>query len=215
MLSAARQVLAPSAVRVPILGASAGYNEAILEEISQLLVRWSSGDQTALEDLIPAVYGELRRLSRFAMRHEGRESVLQPTALVHEAWIRMAGKDQLSLESRRQFYGLAAKVMRDILVDHSRRRQAAKRGGSQIEIPLEDAKLHQPPRLIDFLLLDDAMTRLGAIKPRYSQIVELRYMAGLTIDETAEVLSVSQATVEREWGFARAWLRRELQPGKT
>jgi len=192
------------------------YNDRIPEilvqvDISRLLVRWSGGDEAALDELMPAVYAELRRLGRSALRREARESVLQPTALVHEAWIRLAGKDKLSLESRKQFYALAAKIMRDILVDHARRRQAAKRGGSQIEIPLEDANPSSGSQQVDFLILDEALTRLACLKPRYAQIAELRYLAGLTIEETAEVLSVSHATVEREWGFARAWLRRELQ----
>jgi RNA polymerase sigma factor (TIGR02999 family) len=180
-------------------------------DVSQLLVRWSEGDGTALDELMPAVYAELRRLARSALRREGRESVLQPTALVHEAWIRLAGKDKLSLQSRKQFYGLAAKIMRDILVDHARRRQASKRGGSLVEIPLDDANPSSRTQQVDFLILDEAMTRLAAVKPRYTQIAELRYLTGLTIEETAEVLSVSHATVEREWGFTRAWLRRELQ----
>jgi RNA polymerase sigma factor (TIGR02999 family) len=188
------------------------YNEILVQvDVSQLLVRWSAGDETALQELMPAVYAELRRLGRSTLRGDRRESILQPTALVHEAWIRMAGKQHLSMESRKQFYGLAAKMMRDILVDHARRRQAAKRGGSQIEIALDDANLSEPPHQVDFLILDEVMTRLGSLKPRYAQIAELRYMAGLTIGETAEVLSVSHATVEREWGFARAWLRRELR----
>jgi RNA polymerase sigma factor (TIGR02999 family) len=180
-------------------------------DVSQLLVRWSRGDEAALDELMPAVYAELRRLGRSTLRRGGGESVLQPTALVHEAWIRLAGKEKLSLESRKQFYGLAAKIMRDILVDHARRRQASKRGGSQVEIPLDDANPSSGPHQVDFLILHQAMTRLAGLKPRYAQIAELRYLAGLTIEETAEVLSVSHATVEREWGFARAWLRRELR----
>jgi RNA polymerase sigma factor (TIGR02999 family) len=184
-------------------------------DVTQLLVRWSAGDETALQELIPAVYAELRRLGRSALRREGRECILQPTALVHEAWLRMAGPKQLSIDSRRQFYGLAAKMMRDILADQSRRRRAAKRGGSQIEIALDDANPSEKPRQVDFLILDEAMTRLGQIKLRYLQIAELRYIAGLTIDETAETLTVSHATVEREWGFARAWLRRELQAASS
>jgi RNA polymerase sigma factor (TIGR02999 family) len=182
-------------------------------DVSQLLVRWSAGDQAALKELTPFVYGELRRLGRFALRRDKRESLLQPTALVHEVWLRMAGARQFSLESRGQFYALAAKMMRDILVDQLRRRQASKRGGSQIEIALDDADPSERARQVDFLILDDAMTRLGGIKSRYTQIVELRYMAGLTIEETAEALNVSHATIERDWNFARAWLRRELQPG--
>ena len=180
-------------------------------DVSQLLVRWSGGDEAALTELIPFVYGELRRLGRSALRREGRESILQPTALVHEVWMRMAGARPLSVRSRSQFFALTAKIMRDILVDQLRRRQAAKRGGSMVEIALEDANPSEQPRHVDFLILDEALTRLGGIKPRYTQIAELRYMAGLTIDETAEVLNVSHATIEREWNFARAWLRRELQ----
>jgi RNA polymerase sigma factor (TIGR02999 family) len=179
--------------------------------ITHLLERWSDGDETARDQLIPLVYSELRRLSRSALGRQQRESLLQPTALVHEAWLRMAGQKRLSIGNRRQFYGLAAKIMRDILVDHLRRRQSSKRGGSQTEIALDEANAAALPRHINFLVLDEALTRLGGIKPRYAEIAELRYMAGLSIEETAETLSVSHATIEREWGFARAWLRRELQ----
>ena len=161
------------------------------------------------------VYGELRLLGRSALRRQGREPILQPTALVHEAWLLMVGNQRLSLESRRQFYALAAKMMRDILVDHLRRRRAAKRGGSRIEVALDDASPAVQPHCVDFLILDEAITRLGEIGARYPRIVELRYMAGFTIEETAEVLNVSHATIEREWNFARAWLRRELQPGRV
>ena len=182
-------------------------------DVSQLLVRWSAGDERALDELIPIVYGELRLLGRSALRGQGRESILQPTALVREAWLRMAGALRLSLDSRRQFYALAAKMMRDILVDRLRRRRAAKRGGSQIEVALDDANPAARPHCVGFLLLDDALTRLGKIGARYPRVVELRYMAGFTIEVTAEVLNVSHATIEREWNFARAWLRRDLQPG--
>lgn len=181
------------------------------EDVTQLLLRWSAGDDSALHELMPVVYNELRRLARSTVRREGRASILQPTALVHEVWLRLAGKEQLSVKSRGQFYALAAKMMRDILVDHVRRRQAAKRGGIQIQVPLDDARLSARPQQVEFLVLDEAMTRLGKIKPRYMQITELRYLAGLTIEETAEVLRVSHATIEREWVFSRAWLRRELQ----
>jgi RNA polymerase sigma factor (TIGR02999 family) len=182
--------------------------------VSQLLAQWSAGDETARDQLIPAVYSELRRLARSALRRQAPESLLQPTALVHEAWLRIAGDDKHRLlENRRQFYGLAVKIMRDVLVDQLRGRQAAKRGGSQTRIAIDDANPSEQPRPVDFLMLDEALTRLGGIKARYAQIAELRYMAGLTIDETAETLSVSHATIEREWAFARAWLRRELRPG--
>jgi RNA polymerase sigma-70 factor (ECF subfamily) len=186
----------------------------VQSDVSQLLVRWSAGDERALQELIPIVYGELRLLGRSALRRQGRESILQPTVLVHEAWLRMAGTQRLSLGSRRQFYALAAKMMRDILVDHLRRRRAAKRGGSRIEVALDNAGPAVEPHCVDFLILDDAMTRLGEIGARYPRIVELRYIVGLTIEETAEVLNVSHATIEREWNFARTWLRRELHPGR-
>jgi RNA polymerase sigma factor (TIGR02999 family) len=181
------------------------------DDVTRLLVQWSAGEASALHELMPIVYGELRRLARSAVRRDGRASILQPTSLVHEVWLRLAGKEQLSMQSRSQFYALAAKMMRDILVDRLRRRQAAKRGGIQIEVPLDDARLSARPQQVEFLILDEAMTRLGKIKPRYMQITELRYLAGLTIEETAEALSVSHATIEREWVFSRAWLRRELQ----
>jgi RNA polymerase sigma factor (TIGR02999 family) len=181
-------------------------------DVTRLLQRWHEGDQTALAKLTPLVYAELLRLGGRALRQQRRESQLQPTALVHEAWLKLAGKERFSAVNRGQFYVLAAKIMRDILVDHLRRRRASKRGGSQVRITLAgiDALANAP--VVDFLILDEAMTRLSAIKPRYGQIVELRYLVGLTIEETATTLHVSHATIEREWTFARAWLRRELCP---
>ena len=180
-------------------------------DISQLMLRWSGGDHAALEEITPLVYQELRRLARSAMRRNGRDSILQPTALVHEAWMRMAGNEGISIPNRGHFYALAAKVMRGILVDQTRRRQAAKRGGSRIEISLDHAYIPEARQFADFLILDEALTRLGTIKPRYAQIIELRSLAGLTIEETAETLAVSHATIEREWTFARTWLKRELR----
>jgi len=176
-------------------------------------MRWSAGDQSALEFLAPLVYEELRRLGRSALRNGGPDSIVQPTVLVHEAWLRLAGNQRLDIRNRTQFYGLASKIMRDILVDALRRRRAAKRGGSRVAVSLDENNAAAPPHSIDFLILDDALTRLGQIGGRYQKIVELRFFAGLTIEETAEVAGVSHATVEREWNFARAWLRRELQPG--
>jgi RNA polymerase sigma factor (TIGR02999 family) len=186
--------------------------EDVPGEVSQMLRRWSAGDQSALDEMMPLVYGELRRLGRVSLPRQRSATILQPTALVHEAWLRLAGKERLSLENRHQFYALAAKLMRDILVDHVRRQQALKRGGSRIRITFEDATLAAQSGDVDFLVLDEAMTRLGQIKPRYTKIVELRYLAGLTIEETADVLKLSHATIEREWTFARTWLRRELKP---
>ena len=180
-------------------------------DVSDLLIRWSAGDEAALEHVIPVVYGELRRLARSTLRRQGTISVLQPTELVHEVWLQMARRQWLSVDSRSKFFALAAKIMRDILVDQLRRRQTAKRGGTQVAIGLENTSPSQRPRHVDFLLLNDAMSRLGAIKRRYAQIAEMRFMTGLTIGETAQALNVSHATIEREWDFARAWLRRELR----
>jgi RNA polymerase sigma factor (TIGR02999 family) len=181
-------------------------------DVTRLLQRWHEGDETALAKLTPLVYAELVRLGSRALRRQQRESQLQPTALVHEAWVKLAGKERLSAVNRGEFYVLAAKIMRDILVDHLRRRRASKRGGSRIRITLVDVDARADAPVVDFLILDEAITRLGAVKPRYAQIVELRYLVGLTIEETASTLHVSHATIEREWTFARAWLRRELAP---
>ena len=179
-----------------------------------MLRRWSGGDKSALSELTPIVYGELRRLGRASLPRQCPASLLQPTALVHEAWLRLAGQERLSVDNRHQFYRLAAKLMRDILVDHLRRHQSLKRGGTRIRVDLEDASPRVEPHDVDFLVLDEALHRLAAIKARYTQIVELRYLAGLTIAQTAEALKVSHATIEREWTFARGWLRRELTPGR-
>ena len=201
----------PCSLRLP---GRSEYNSSDVEpNVSLLLAKWSAGDPDALDPLMSVVYDELRRLSRSVMRRAGEASLLQPTALVHEAWLRLCDKQQLPVETRLQFYALAVKMMREILVDHARRHNAAKRGGPRVAVPLDEVHAQEKPRYIDFLVLDDAIARLGDIGPRYRQIVELRYMAGMTIEETAELLNVSHATIEREWKFARLWLRRELQSG--
>jgi RNA polymerase sigma factor (TIGR02999 family) len=181
-------------------------------DVTRLLQRWHQGDETALAELTPLVYAQLRRLGNRALQQQPQEPLFQPTALVHEAWLTLAGKERFSVRNRGQFYVLAAKIMRDILVDQLRRRRASKRGGSQIRVTLDDVDAAAGSPVVDFLILDQALTRLGEIKARYAQIVELRYLAGLTIEETASTLQVSHATIEREWTFARAWLRRELRP---
>ena len=181
-------------------------------EVTRLLQRWHEGDDTALTELTPLVYAELRRLGRRALQQQAPEPLFQPTALVHEAWLKLAGKERFSVVNRGQFYVLAAKIMRDILVDQLRRRRASKRGGTQLRVTLDGVDVAAAAPAVDFLVLDEAMTRLGGIKPRYAEIIELRYLAGLTIEETASALQVSHATIEREWTVARAWLRRELRP---
>jgi RNA polymerase sigma-70 factor (ECF subfamily) len=183
-----------------------------MQDVSRLLHRWTGGDESALAELMPVVYAELRRLGRRSLKSQRDQLILQPTALVHEAWLRLAGKTRLTLVNRAQFYALAGKIMRDILVDHVRRERASKRGGSRVGIALDAAATAaEPARHVDFLIPDEALTRLGDIKPRYTQIAEMRYLAGLTIEETAAALQVSHATIEREWKIAQAWLRRELK----
>jgi RNA polymerase sigma factor (TIGR02999 family) len=193
-------------------GAGEGAGSAVMPEgeVSQLLVRWQEGDRSALDRVMPLVYSELLRLGRARLRRFPNQSLLQPTALVNEAWLKLVGRQDVNVRSRAHFFALAARVMRDLLVDHCRRQRAAKRGGSDIQIALDDANPADRPRQLDILVLDHAMRRLGEIKPRYTQIVELRFFAGLNIEETAAALDVSHSTIEREWNFARSWLRREL-----
>ncbi|HQR37212.1 MAG TPA: sigma-70 family RNA polymerase sigma factor [Blastocatellia bacterium] len=181
-----------------------------LDNVSQLLARWGSGDKAALDELVPIVYTELRRLARSHLRRIGGPQTLEPTALVHEAYVQLADQSSISFENRAQFFGLAAKVMRDILVDHARRRHAAKREGNQLQVSLSVADRIGNKPAVDLLALDLAMQRLAETGSEYSRVVELRFFGGLTIEETAEAMNLSHATVERYWSFARAWLRREL-----
>jgi RNA polymerase sigma factor (TIGR02999 family) len=164
----------------------------------------------ALESLIPLVYGQLRSLAHYYLRQERPDHLLQSTALVHEAYVRLAGNDPPRLENRSHFFGVAARLMREILVEWARSQRAAKRGGGAPTIALADLdQVAQRPD-VDLLLLDDALTELPRLDERQSRIVELRFFTGLSIDETADVLGISPATVSREWTTARAWLRREI-----
>lgn len=178
--------------------------------ITALLVRWGSGDKAALDQLIPLVYDELRKLAASYLRRQPGAHTLQATALVHEAYVRLADQQRTSMEHRAQFFGLAAKVMRDILVDHARKRLATKRGGDQLRLSLSQAERfgHQPE--VELVALDDALKQLATTNPQHSRVIELRFFGGLTIEETAQVMTLSHATTERYWSFARAWLRREL-----
>jgi len=180
-------------------------------DITQLLLEVSRGDQQALGQMLPLVYGELRALAERALRRERAGHTLQPTALVHEAYIKLVDQSRVQWQNRAHFYAVAAQIMRRILVDHARARQAAKRDGAGGRIALEDthaAPREQPP---DLMALDEALTRLGELDQRQGRVVELRFFAGLTNEETAEVLGVSPATVKREWTTAKAWLRREME----
>jgi RNA polymerase sigma factor (TIGR02999 family) len=178
-------------------------------KVTELLDRWNRGDQDALAELMPLVYGELRRLAEHYMRSEQTGHTLQPTALVHEAYLRLAGATEVQFNNRVHFYGAAAQAMRRILVDHARRQWASKRGQRPVVLSLDgvEAGVELRPELVD---LDDALTRLAAQAERAARVVELRYFGGLTIEETAQVLDIAPATVKRQWTFARAWLHREL-----
>ena len=182
------------------------------ESITELLLQWKAGDQAAIERLMPLVYDELRRLAVRYLRRERANHTLQPTALINEAYLRLVDQQKVEWQGRAQFYGLAARVMRNILVDHARNHQAAKRGGQQFRVSLDvDHPAGDAKPAIEFIAVHEALERLAAIDPQKAQIVELRFFGGLSIEETAEVLDVGHATVERDWKMARAWLGRELK----
>jgi RNA polymerase sigma factor (TIGR02999 family) len=181
-----------------------------MAEITQLLAKWSDGDKDALDALMPLVYDELRKLAEAYLRRERANHSLEPTALVNEAYIRLVGQQHGSWQNRTQFFGLAAKLIRHILVDHARREKAAKRGGDGYRVTLSEVDVTGGTRDIDLVALDDALERLSATHAEHGRVVELRYFGGLTVEETADAIGVSHATVERQWSFARAWLRREM-----
>jgi RNA polymerase sigma factor (TIGR02999 family) len=177
--------------------------------VTELLARWRDGDAAARDALLEQVYGELRRLAQAQFRRERADHTLQATGLVHEAFVRMVGQHSIPAADRGQFFALAARMMRRVLIDHARARRAGKRGGGEAMITLGDE--HQAPDpAVDLLRLDEALAALAELDPDQARLVELRYFAGLTIEDTAEALGVSPATVKREWTTARAWLRREL-----
>jgi RNA polymerase sigma-70 factor (ECF subfamily) len=180
--------------------------------ITQLLTRWSNGDQTALDKLMPVVYSELRRLASNYLRRERRDHTLQPTALVNEAYLKLIDQKAAKWQNRAQFYGIAAQLMRRILVDHARQHHAAKRGGSdQQRLSITSAGNLAAKPDVDVLALHEALEELATIDPQQERIVELKFFGGLSIEETAEILGVGHATVERDWKMARAWLRRKLE----
>lgn len=184
------------------------------QEITELLQDWKAGDEMAFERLLPLVYDPLRRLAVRQFESESAGHTLQPTALVHEAYLKILGRDPGRLENRTHFFALAAKAMRQILVDHARRRGASKRAGDLHRVTLTDA-LGEPltvgERIVDALALDEALARLEEFRPRAARVVELRYFGGLTLDETAAVLHVVPKTVTRDWNTARLWLLDRLQ----
>jgi RNA polymerase sigma factor (TIGR02999 family) len=179
-------------------------------DVTQLLVAWNRGDSGALERLMPLVYDELRRVARRSLRYERPDHTLSASALVHEAYLRLVDQSGVPSQNRAQFFGIAAHLMRQILVQHARRRQAAKRGGGIYTVAIDEALVAGQPAAVDLVALDEVLTGLEARDPRKSRIVELRFYGGLSIDETAEVLGVSARTVKREWRLAKAWLYYEL-----
>jgi RNA polymerase sigma factor (TIGR02999 family) len=180
-------------------------------DVTELLQRWSSGRQEALDELLPQIYGELRRLADSYLRRERSDHTLQATALVHEAFLKLVDQHAVSWKNRAHFFGIAAQAMRRILVDHARAHAAGKRGDGVRPVALDEALVPTDTPDIDLLALDEVLTRLAAIDSRQSRVVELRFFGGLTMEETAEVLDISPATVGREWTLARAWLYAELQ----
>lgn len=180
------------------------------EGITRLLQRMGKGDREAESRLVPLVYGELRRLARHYMRNERVSHTLQATALVHEAYLRLVDERQVNWQNRAHFLGVAAQVMRRILVDHARGLHRLKRGGEQRTVVLEEAIVNLKAPSSDLVALDQALTRLAELDPRQGRIVELRFFGGLTVEETAEVLGISPKTVKRDWSVARAWLYGEL-----
>ena len=179
-------------------------------EATRLLLQWRAGDQTAFDKLLPIVYEELRQLASRCMRAERSGHMLQTTALVHEAYLRLVDQSDPNCETRNHFFAVAAQVMRHVLVDHARARSRAKRGGGVAELPLEDVAVISPERSEELLAVDAALESLMSFDVRKGRIFELRHFGGLSVDEAAQVLQVSPATVARDWRMAKAWLRRAM-----
>lgn len=179
-------------------------------EVSQLLRAWSEGDRTVLDELMSLVYDELRRMAKRYMDRQQAGHTLQTTALIHEAYLRLVDQSEAQWQNRAHFFAVAATAMRHILVDHARTRQAAKRGGAAQQVSLDEAAAVSVERAEELVALDDALQSLAAFDRRKSQVVEMRYFGGLTVEETAEALQVSPETVARDWRLARTWLLRQL-----
>jgi RNA polymerase sigma-70 factor, ECF subfamily len=179
-------------------------------QVTKLLIDWSNGDKSALNDLMPLVYDELRRLAHHYMSRERVGHTLQTSALVNEAYLRLVNRKEVHWQNRAHFFAIASQMMRTILVDHARSHGYAKRGGGARQIPLDETIVVSPDRTGEVIEIDEALTRLAAFDSQQSRIVELKFFGGLTIEETATVLGISPATVKREWNTARAWLFREL-----
>ncbi len=180
------------------------------QKVTQLLAAWGDGDQAARDELMPLVYGELRRMARQCLSRERPGHTLQTSALINEAYLRLVDQQDIRWQGRAHFYGIAARLMRQILVDYARRRGYAKRGGDVRRVPLDEAMVVSEERAAEVVALDDALKSLAEIDPRKSQVVELRFFGGLSIEEAAEVLGVSEGTVRRDWALAKAWLHNAI-----
>ncbi|MBX3293605.1 MAG: sigma-70 family RNA polymerase sigma factor [Acidobacteria bacterium] len=180
-------------------------------EITEILKDWSAGSENAKDRLLPFVYAELKRQARMIMSRERSDHTLQPTALVHETFIRMAERSGIDWQDRHHFYAISSRLMRQILIDHARSHAARKRGGDQIKFSLDDIQISVDERAASLLALDEALKRLAELDERQASIVEMRFFGGMTLDEIAGTLKTSQRTVSREWETARLWLYRELQ----
>jgi RNA polymerase sigma factor (TIGR02999 family) len=185
-------------------------SESQQSEVTRMLANWSNGDESVLGQLLPLVYNELRRLAERHLRREAPGHTLQATALVHEAYLRLVDQQQVTWQNRAHFFGVAANLMRQILMQHARAKHAEKRGGRQRKIYLDEAGAIAAGQDLDLVALDDALNDLAAVAPRQSRVVELRFFGGLSVEETAAVLDISPATVKREWNMAKAWLHREI-----
>jgi len=186
--------------------------EPVREDITALLRAWTGGDVRAEEQLLPLIYADLRRRAAGYLRRERRNHTLNPTALVHETYLRLVDQREVTWQNRAHFYGIAAAMMRRILVDHARSHEAGKRGGAWRQVPLDDDLAAASAQNVDLIAVDTAVDELTTLDPRQGRVVELRFFGGLSVEETAEVLGVSPATVKREWTMAKAWLHRRLTP---
>ncbi len=181
------------------------------QHITQLLAAWNGGDESSLEQLLPLIEKELRRIARRQMRRENPGHTLQTTALVNEAYLKLAGNTRINWQNRAQFFAVSAQIMRRILIGHARDKRAGKRGGGAAHVGLDDVVLFSPEKSAELIALDDALTKLAEFDAQKSRIVELRYFSGLTIEETAEVLGIAPITVSVHWRAARAWLGKEIR----
>jgi RNA polymerase sigma-70 factor (ECF subfamily) len=179
-------------------------------DVTLLLKELSRGNQDALAELIPAVYDELRRLAAYYLREERSDHTLQATALVHEAYLRLVDQRHVDWKNRNHFFGVAAHLMRRVLLMHAREHRAAKRGGSAHKISLDETAIFSQAKADDLVFLDELLNRLATLDPQQERIVEMRFFAGLTVEETADLMGISTATVKRDWAMAKAWLAREL-----